>query len=131
MNRIRLFAIGSMLLFALAVLAHQTGTAQNAHGHGMPSVDDHLKMLSEKLDLTSDQQMKIRPILQELQDSAQKLMQDQSLSQEERRAQHKAQMKVADRKARAFLNDDQKKKLDALEEESHPDAHANGQTSHP
>jgi Spy/CpxP family protein refolding chaperone len=125
MNRVRVFAIGSVLMFALALLAHQTGAVQSAHHHGMPSAEDHLKVLSEKLNLTSDQQTKIRPVLQELHDSAQKLMQDQSLSQEERRARHKAHMEIADKKVRDVLNEDQTKKLDELEQESHVDSHSN------
>ncbi len=119
MNRTCLFAIGIMLTFALAMLAHQNGAVQGAHHHAMPSAEDHLKTLSGKLNLTTDQQTKIRPVLQELHSSAQKLMQDQSLSQEDRRAEHKALVETADKKVREVLNDDQKKRLDELEHESH------------
>lgn len=68
MNRVRV-AIGLLMLLTLAVFAQE---AHNGHaGHAMPSADQHLKMLSEKLDLTADQQAKARPILQEMTDGAQ------------------------------------------------------------
>lgn len=120
MNRTRLFGIGIVLMFAVSVLAQQNAPVQaNPQHHGMPSVDDHLKMLTEKLSLTSDQQTKIRPVLQQMNDSMQKVMQDQSLSQDERRAKHQELFETADSKVRKFLNDDQKKKLDDMEQEQH------------
>jgi Spy/CpxP family protein refolding chaperone len=130
MNRIRLLAIGTTLMFGLTVLAQQAATSNGAQGSGMPSVENHLKMLSEKLDLTSDQQAKIKPILQEMQDSTQKLMQDESLSREERMGKIKACHDKADKKARQILNNDQKKKLDQLEQEPYPEQHGdtNGAT---
>jgi hypothetical protein len=57
--------------------------------------------------------------MQQMHDSMQKLMQDRNLSQDERRAQHKQVMETADKQIREYLNDDQKKKLDDLEQESH------------
>jgi Spy/CpxP family protein refolding chaperone len=114
MNRFRVFAIAAMLIVAL------TAPAQS----GMPSVDQHLKMLAEKLDLTPDQQAKTRPILQEMQDGMAKLNQDQSLSPEERHDKAKPLHMKADKQIREFLTDDQKKKLDQLEQQPHPDMHA-------
>jgi Spy/CpxP family protein refolding chaperone len=126
MNRIRLLAIATVLMFALGMVAQQptssakgssAGTQNGGHGHGMPSVEDHVKLLSEKLDLTADQQAKAKPIVQEMQDGMQKTMHDESLSQEERHAKLKALHETADKKFREILNDEQKKKLDQLEHE--------------
>ena len=138
MNRIRLLAIGTMLMLALTVVAQQAAKqsdrpapdrpapdlpAKGEHGHGVrdgvPTLEGHLKVLSEKLDLTSDQQAKIKPILQELHDATQKLTQDESMSREERLDKVKASREKADKKIREILNDDQKKKLDQLEQEPH------------
>jgi hypothetical protein len=130
MNRIRLLAIGTMfgaiLMFALTTLAQQTTTSGDAHGGnggGVPTVDGHLKVLTEKLDLTGDQQAKIKPILQELHDATQKLMQDESMSREERMGKVRACREKADKKIREILNDDQKEKLDQLEQEPHSGLH--------
>lgn len=120
MNRIRLLAIGTVLMFALSTVAQQTTTSPDGHVAGVPSVDGHLKMLSEKLDLSTDQQAKARPILQEMHDRMQKLANDTSLTDDERMAGQKPIRAKADKKMRAFLTDDQKKKLDELETEPRP-----------
>jgi hypothetical protein len=138
MNRIRLLTIGSVLVFALTVAAQQTTTRPEASekgvsgGRGVPGVQEHLKMLTEKLDLTGDQQVKIKPILQELHDATEKLTQDESMSREERLNKVRGCFEKADKKARPILNDDQKKKLDELEHESHPELHGdlNGAAPH-
>jgi Spy/CpxP family protein refolding chaperone len=127
MNRIRLLAIGTMLMLALTTVAQQTATSTDAHGgsSGVPTVERHLKLLTEKLDLTVDQQAKIKPILKELHDATQNLMQDESLSREERLDKVKPLREKADKKIREILSDDQKKKLDQLEQEPHSGLHAN------
>jgi hypothetical protein len=122
MNRFRLLTIGTMLMFALPVVAQQTTTK---HSDGVPTVEGHLKVLTEKLALTGDQQAKIKPILQEMHDATQKSMQDESMSRDERMDNVKASRYKADKKLREILNDDQKKKLDQLEQEPHPELHGN------
>jgi Spy/CpxP family protein refolding chaperone len=129
MNRFRIFAIATTLIVALAAPAQQTAQ-QSGMPSTMPSVDQHLKALAEKLDLTPDQQAKAKPILQEMQDGMAKLNQDQSLSPEERHEKSKPLHMKADKQIREFLTDDQKKKLDQLEQQPHPELHAtpNGAT---
>ena len=51
-----------------------------------PSVDSQMKCLTEKLDLRREQQGKIKPIMQELHDYTVKIMQNDSLSEQERLA---------------------------------------------
>jgi hypothetical protein len=53
-------------------------------------------------------------------DERQQLMQDNSLSNEAREEKQKTLHQNADKEARKFLNDDQKKKLDELEQQPHP-----------
>lgn len=130
MNRIRLLAIGAMLLFALAMLAQQTTTKAGGSGNGVddrdiPTVDGQLKALTEKLDLTGDQQAKVKPILQELHENTQKLVRDQSLSREELLGKVRPLRMKADKSIREILSDDQKKKLDQYEQGSHPELHGN------
>lgn len=144
MNRFRLLASGTMLLFALTAVAQQTATApagtdKEAHGKpsaqsGVPTVEQHLKALTEKLDLTGDQQARIKPILQKLHDATMKIVQDESSSHEERLAKVRPERYEADKKIREILNDDQKKKLDQYEQGPHSEMHGNlsGATSpHP
>jgi Spy/CpxP family protein refolding chaperone len=117
MNRIRLLAAGAALACAIPAIANQTPPAPTEQ---LPSVDRHLAMLSEKLNLTADQQEKARPILKKMQDAMQKAMDDKSLTEEQVHAQMRPAMLKADTALRAFLTDDQKKKLDAMEADPHP-----------
>lgn len=129
MNRIHSLAIGTLLIFALAVLAQQTATTPGtssrggAEGGGMPAVEEQLKVLNGKLDLTATQRAKVKPILQNLHDLTEKLIQDERLSREERLAQVRPQREQADKKIRALLNDDQTKKLDQYLAGPHPEMH--------
>jgi len=120
MNRIRLLAIGVALAFALPAIAQESATASAQH---MPTVDQHLKALSEKLDLTADQQEKARPILREMQDSMQKVMNDTSMTHEQAHEQMRSVQLKADKDLRRLLSDEQKKKLDELEAQPHPGMH--------
>jgi Spy/CpxP family protein refolding chaperone len=129
----RLLTIGTMLIASLTAPAQQTATgpggadndghAQRASQDGAPKVEPQLKMLTEKLDLTGDQQTRVKPILQELHDATQRVMKDESMSRDERLDHVKTSRYRADRQIREILNDDQKKKLDQVESEPHPELH--------
>jgi len=122
-----------MLMVALTAPAQQTSTGPDAtdkdeHGQSaaqddVPIVGQMLKVLTEKLDLTGDQQARITPILQELHDTQQKLVQDKSLSREERLAKVRPQRYKADKQIREILTDDQKRKLDQYLQGPHPKTH--------
>jgi Spy/CpxP family protein refolding chaperone len=143
MNRLHSLAIGTILIFALTTPAPQAATApgvtdKNEHGQlgtheGVPTVDEQLRVLTVKLDLTTGQQARIKPILQELHDATLKVVQDQSLSREERLARVRPQRYKAHDQIREILNDDQKKKLDQYLQGAHPEMHGNltGPTSSP
>ncbi len=129
MNRFRLLAIGTMLLFALGTTAQQATTNASTKGPsagehaGVPTPEGQLTFLAAKLDLTTDQQQKIKPILQELHDATVKLVQAGNMSSEERQSKVGDLRCAADKKIRVILNDDQKKKLDQVEQEPHPELH--------
>src|SRR6267154_1355478 len=115
MNQICLLAIGSVLLFAPAVMTQQTpaqpgspvkGAAQDV---ALPRVEDQLKVLTQKLNLIDYQQAKIKPILQELHDASLKLLQDKSMSHEDLLSKVRPLRMNADKKLREILTNDQKK----------------------
>ena len=122
MNRFQSLALGTILIFALNVSAQQTTTAPgsaNMGGQGqpstqddLPSADDQLKILTIKLDLTDDQQAKIKPILQALHDATVKISQDQSLSREDRLARLRPIRYKTHDQIREILNDEQKKRFE-------------------
>jgi Spy/CpxP family protein refolding chaperone len=130
MNRIRLLSIGSVLLIAPAMLAQQTaqtgraakGVAQDV---GLPDVGDQLKVLTQKLDLSVDQQPKVKTILQELHDALLKLTQDAHISQDELLNKVRPLRMSADKKIREILTDDQRKKLDLYLQGPHSEMHGN------
>jgi Spy/CpxP family protein refolding chaperone len=134
MIRVRSLAAGSALLLALAATAQPAATRPAgaadvavpvASRDGANNVQGHLKALTEKLGLTADQQAKLKPILQELLDATQTIMQDQSIPREAALAKAKALHMKASKKFREYLSDDQKQKLDQLERESHSETRAN------
>jgi hypothetical protein len=127
MKQIRMFTIVVALLFATGTFA-QAGKSHDdsinkSSGQGVPTVEVQLKVLTEKLDLTGDQQARITPILQELHDSTQKIVQDKSLSREERLGKVRPQRYKANKQIREILNDDQKKKLDQYLQGPHSEVH--------
>jgi hypothetical protein len=127
MTRIRLLAIGTMLTFALTAVARQATRNNDTHG----TVEAQQKMLTERLELTADQQTRITPILNELHDSTQRILQDESMSRDERFDNVKACRYKTNREIRQILNDDQKKKLDQVEQEPHPELHGDTNASTP
>jgi hypothetical protein len=130
MNRLRLLAIGTVLMFGLSTVAQQT-TGPDVHAAAVAPVEQHLKVLSEKLALTADQQDKARPILQEMHDGSQKLDDDQTLTPDQRHAAMGSLFMKADKEMRVFRTEDQKKKLDDMEAQMHGGPHDNPNGSAP
>ncbi len=123
MNRLRLLAVASVLLLALGATAQQTVTGSETHAAAVAPVEHHLKVLSEQLALTTDQQEKARPILQQMHAGSQKLEEDRGLTPEQRQAAIDPLFMKADRQLRAFLTESQKKKLDEMEAQMHHEQH--------
>ena len=143
MNRFQSVALGTILIFALNVSAQQTTTLSGSANKGrqgqlstqddLPSADDQLKILTIKLDLTDDQQAKIKPILRDLHDATVKISQNGSLSREDRLARVRPLRYKAHDQIQAVLNEEQKKKLEQYMLGPHADMHGNlsGATSSP
>jgi protein CpxP len=116
-----------MLIFSVGAFA---GVAQDAQqprehsgagqghgsgeGQGMMTPEAMLEHLTKELNLTDDQQAKIKPILEEHLKQMDQARQDTSLPQEDRRAKMKQIHEDMISQARPILNPDQQKKLDEM-----------------
>ncbi len=133
MKRYRLLLTGIFVIFSSAAYARQTcaSTPSSAstqcsvpsEAASLPSIDTQLAVLTEKLNLSEEQQKKTRLILKDLHDVTERLMQDDRLTQEERLAKVRPKRYKANSEIRAFLSDDQKKKLDQYLQGPHREMH--------
>jgi Spy/CpxP family protein refolding chaperone len=109
------------LLLAVSMLAVGAFAQQNppppGGGRGPQSVDDQLKNLTDKLNLSADQQAKIKPILEDTRSQMQKIRQDDSMSREDKMAKGRSLREAANSRIRDVLTDDQKKAFDDLQKE--------------
>ena len=96
------------------------GQAGPPQGRGMRmDPDRQLAHLTQELNLTADQQTQIKPMLVDRQQKMQALMENQSLSQDDRRQQAHTIMQSSNKNIKSVLNDDQKQKFDAMIERAH------------
>jgi Spy/CpxP family protein refolding chaperone len=134
MKKIQFLTLLAVCLFAMAALAQQNPPAKEGEGHKHPgeqmgNVDDHVKELSAKLNLTADQQAKVKTILQDTHQQMQTLMKDESMSKEDKHARMKGLHDSVHAKVREVLNDDQKTKFDAMMKDMESNMHAHGNGS--
>lgn len=116
----------------MAAFAQQTTPAQengdhkqgNHMGPGMRSSDDLVKDLTTKLNLTADQQAKVKTILDENHQKMQATMKDESLSKEDKHAKMKAMHDSVHAQVRDILTDDQKPKFDAMVKDMENNMHS-------
>lgn len=126
MARIRLLAISTALVVAMTCLAQQPNTpsaTSDKQQNTLPSLDDQMKTLTAKLDLTRDQQSKIKPIMRDLHNFTQKVMQDAGMTREQQLAAVRPRRSQAATKIRKFLSEEQNKKFDAYIGNPHAEAH--------
>lgn len=118
MKLIRLATLLAACLFAMAAGAQQNPPAQEGgdhkHAGQMRSSDDMVQDLTTKLNLTADQQTKIKSILDENHEQMRATMNDQSLSKEDKHAKMKSMHDAIHAKVREVLTNDQKPKFDAM-----------------
>jgi len=124
MNRIRKITLLAACALATAAFAQQNppppqGGPGDGQGHrrGMPSAEEQTKNLTEKLSLTDDQQARVKTIVEDTHSQMQKLMQDESLTREDKMAKARSLHETAMGKVRDILTDDQKKKFDDMQKE--------------
>lgn len=99
-----------LLLFATLAAAAQTPGGQWGQGQP-PSVDQRLQRMTQSLELTGDQQEKIKPILESENSQMQELRSSSSLSQEDRMAKMKQIHEGTASQINSILTPDQQKKF--------------------
>jgi Spy/CpxP family protein refolding chaperone len=80
------------------------------------SPDEELQKLDKALKLTDDQKNQIKPILEDRQQKVQSLRSDTSVSGQDRWGKMRSIREESNSKIRNLLNDDQKKKFDAMQQ---------------
>lgn len=115
------FTLSGILASGVCAYAQDQGNpspAQGQWGHGPHRMDPdrQLQHLTHELNLSSDQQTQIKPLLVDQQQKMQTLFQDQSLAQEERQAKAKSITEDTHNKIEALLNEEQKQKFEAMQQ---------------
>ena len=109
----------ALALLSLPVVAQTSSTETTGEGHGRhhgkASVDERVQHLTQKLNLTSDQQAKVKSILEDQHNQMASLKQDTSMSEQDRHAKFQQIHQDTQQKIRGVLNDDQKAKFDQME----------------
>lgn len=118
------FAVSAILGTGLALAAPQTQdqpaapeTNQANHGHRQMDPQRQVKMLTKRLNLTTDQQNQILPILTDQQQQMKSIFSDSSLSREDRRAKMQSVRQDSDAKIKAVLTDSQKQTWDQMQQQ--------------
>jgi len=95
----------------------QPGAATQSQGPsaaGRPSIDDQVQSLAQQLNLSADQQAKVKTALEDQHTQAMNVVQDNSMSRDDKIQKiHTIRQGTID-KVRSALNDDQKKKFDVM-----------------
>jgi protein CpxP len=132
MKQIRKFSLLAVCTLAIAVWAQQGPPPESGQGEHhdhmrgqmgaghMMSADEHLQMLSQRLNLTDDQKAKIKPIIEQHLQQRQAIMKDESLTPEQKHSKMQASMDAAHSKIEPLLNDEQKKQLAEMMKEHGP-----------
>jgi hypothetical protein len=146
-NMSRKFSITLFLLAFVVVLmavgppSHALQTAPAAQDQGAMSgskmgamtPDNHLKMLTEKLDLTEDQQAKLKPILEDQSKQMKAIHDDTSLAPANKQTKMKELHNSSVEKINAILTPDQQAKWKQMRQEmmqKHNEMKGQGQMDH-
>jgi periplasmic protein CpxP/Spy len=92
----------------------QPGPGQGRNWHMDPN--KQLQHMTQELNLTSEQQSQIKPMLTDRQQKLEALSQDQSVSQDDRRTKARSIMEDSNGKIESVLNDQQKQKFEAMQQ---------------
>jgi Spy/CpxP family protein refolding chaperone len=134
-NKLFTLALGGALALSVTGAAFAQDTpapnqGEQGRGPGRMNPDRQLEHLTQTLNLTTDQQAQIKPLLVDRQQKTQALFQNQSISEQDRHTQMRTIMEGTNNSIKALLNDEQKQKFDAMHEHMHrgggPDAPQGG-----
>jgi ABC-type uncharacterized transport system ATPase subunit len=125
-NKLFTFALGAAfaLGFSGAALAQDNAAPPQEQDHSTRGAhpmdpDRMLQRLTRELDLTADQQSQIKPLLVDHQQKVEALVQDQSVSQQDRHAKMKTLSEDMHSKIAAVLTDQQKQKFESMLQRTH------------
>ena len=96
-----------------------------------PTIDEQVATLTQELTLNTEQQGKVKTILEDQHQQAMTVVNDNALPREEKVQKIHAIRESTISKVRGLLNDDQKKKLDEMLQEPNQPPHAQPQSSPP
>ncbi len=125
-RRFRTVALSSVLCLGFATAStlfaqdgpppQDQGGPPAHHGwhHGPMSPDQELAHMTKALNLSSDQQAQLKPILQSRQDQMEQIHQDTSLARPDKMAKMKALDDSSNTQVEAVLNDQQKAKYEKM-----------------
>jgi Spy/CpxP family protein refolding chaperone len=87
--------------------------------HQMPSVDDQLKHMTKKLNLTDEQQPKVKAILDDQHAKMEALHNDSSVEMQDKFVKMREIHENSSTQIKALLTPDQQKKFDEMQKEHH------------
>lgn len=134
-----LVLVAGMMALAPPSLAVQSAPAAQEHGAmggsmmGPMTPENRLKMLTEKLNLTEDQQTKVKPILEDQSKQMKAIHDDTSLAPAEKQAKMKDLHESSIEKMNAILTPDQQAKWKQMRQEmmeKHKEMKGHGQMEH-
>lgn len=79
-----------------------------------PSIDDQVQSLAQQLNLSADQQAKVKTALEDQHTQAMNVVQDSAMSRDDKIQKIHTIREGTISKVRSALNDDQKKKFDVM-----------------
>ena len=132
------FAAGLMIVGQTSHALQAAPAAQEHGAMGGPAMgamtpESRLKMLTEKLNLTEDQQAKVKPILEDEAKQKKALHDDTSLAPADQQAKMKELHESSTEKINAVLTPDQQAKWKQMKQEmmeKHKEMKGQGQTDH-
>ena len=112
----------------VVMLVMLTAMASFAGEHGKKmSVDEKISWMSKELNLTADQQAKLKPILESQQQQIETVWKDSSLTDEAKMAKKTEIKSSTSTQINALLNAEQQAKYATLQQQSKPTTAANNQ----
>ncbi|MFZ0212578.1 MAG: hypothetical protein WBE20_14690 [Candidatus Acidiferrales bacterium] len=121
-----LFFLANVAVGPASAAVPQDGQQGAGHHRGMPTPDERLQMLTKQLNLTADEQAKIKPILVDEQKKMEDLRDDSSLSRQDRFQKMQQIRQDSSTQIRTNLDSDQQKKYDDMQKQMQERRHGNG-----